>query len=71
MASPIVTKMLCIWWLLAALAVASEAHKAGIVRAHNGTNTSSVYGVYKLSDSYNFTNFFDKFYFLAVWAQFF
>ncbi|KUI67187.1 hypothetical protein VM1G_02968 [Cytospora mali] len=53
-----------IWWLLAALTLTCKAHKAGIARNQNDTNTSgSVSGVYQLSDLYNSTNFFDKFHF--------
>ncbi|ROV97376.1 hypothetical protein VMCG_06843 [Cytospora schulzeri] len=51
----------CIWWLVAALVVACEAHRFGTVRDLDGISTSSVSGVYTLSDVYNYTNFFDKF----------
>ncbi|KUI53173.1 hypothetical protein VP1G_10524 [Cytospora mali] len=52
-----------IGWLLAALALSCKAHKAGIARSQNDANTSSVSGLYELSDLYNSTNFFDKFHF--------
>lgn len=34
--------------------------------ARNDTNSSRVPGVYKLSDLYDYTNFFDKFHFVEV-----
>lgn len=38
----------------------------GDLFARNDTNSSRVPGVYKLSDLYDYTNFFDKFSFVEV-----
>ena len=58
-----------IWWSVAALSVARAALGGEIVRTHNDVNASSGFGVYELSDSYNFTNFFGKFTFFEVRAR--
>lgn len=58
-----------IWWLVATFVVACKTHKSGATRDNNKMETSSTSGVYRLTDSYNSTNFFDKFDFFEVRAQ--
>jgi hypothetical protein len=66
--------MISIWWLVATLAVICSAYNSGLTKDLNdlGTRNSSGVnssGVYTLFDSYNYTNFFNKFDFFEVWAQ--
>lgn len=58
------------WWLMAVFLVACDAHDPGIRRDNNDAgNNSAPGGYYRLTDSYNVTNFFDKFQFIEVRAQ--
>lgn len=51
-----------IWLFVAAFTVALGAHNAEVVRDSGNVNTGSVSGHYMLSDIYNYTNFFNRFY---------
>lgn len=62
--------MVSIWWLVATLAVVCSAYNSELTNHLNDLGTRNSSGVYTLFDSYNYTNFFNKFGFFEVRLNF-
>lgn len=54
------------FWLVAVFVMVCKAHHFDDTRDNKGISRRNESGVYRLTDSYNSTNFFDKFNFHVV-----